>query len=72
MYEEFYHETCDVLCDDNGSTIPAVVLSFKERDVLYVVIHNAIKLKLKWNGYNYETCVSGVGFGSDGPVLADK
>lgn len=64
-----YSETCIVTETAKKKTVEAVVQDFKERDRLWVVINQAIKLQLRWNGQCYEGRAAGMDFISDGPKV---
>jgi len=62
-------EKCKVLCLDTMKSVEAVVLEFKERQKLTVVLNKSIKLYLNWDGRKYLGKSSGLEFTSDGPEI---
>ena len=68
MSEE-YDSTCDVWNDNNGKMLLGSIESFVWHDILIVTILKAIRLRMKWNGVNYEYQMLGTVFNSNGPGL---
>lgn len=62
-----YDDTCNVKCEDNGKTVVADILDFKEGKTLSVSLNKSLKLVMPFNGRVYEGKMSGMSFISDGP-----
>lgn len=62
-----FEDTCQVTCEDNGKTVTADVLDFKEGKTLSVSLNKSLKLVMPWNGRVYEGKMSGMSFVTNGP-----
>jgi hypothetical protein len=62
-----FEDTCQVTCEDNGKTVTADVLDFKEGKALSVSLNKSLKLVMPWNGRVYEGKMGGMSFVTDGP-----
>ncbi len=62
-------DTCQVISISNKQTVNAVVMEFKERDRMLVVLNKSVKLPMTWNGRVYEGRMGGLDFESSGPVV---
>lgn len=67
-----YEETCDVTCTDNGKTVTAEVMNFRQADGLTVVIAtNKIIMKYNKKHDEYVGSMHGMEFTSKGPKFYD-
>jgi hypothetical protein len=66
---KFVADTCTVTCENNGKTVKAEILEFKEQKWLSVSLNRTLKLNLTWNNYIYEGHHSGMSFTSTGPTI---
>lgn len=62
-----FEDTCQVKCEDNGKTVTADVLDFKEGKTLSVSLNKSLKLVMPFNGRVYEGRMGGMSFISAGP-----
>jgi len=62
-----FEETCRVTCEDNGKTVDADILDFKQNKSLSVSLNKSLKLIMAWNGRVYEGRMGGLSFVSSGP-----
>lgn len=68
-HKEYINDTCEIICEDNGTKILAEVLSFSEKKALTVSVNRSVKLNLIWNGKVYEGTQGKLSFVSDGPKI---
>lgn len=62
-------DTCEVSCIETMKSVNAVVLDFKDKSKLTVVLNKTIKLTLTWNGRVYLGKHAGLEFYSNGPDI---
>lgn len=62
-----FEDTCSVVCEDNGRTVTADVLDFKEGKTISVSLNKSLKLVMPWNGRVYEGKMGGMSFITHGP-----
>ncbi len=67
--KQYVDETCIVLCVDNGKTVVAEMLYFKEHACISVSLNRSLRLDLAWNGQVYVANNTGLTFTSDGPAI---
>lgn len=65
--QEYFDDTCEVICEDNGRKMVAEVLSFNKKKLLTVSIDRSLKISLAWNGKIYEGNMGKLSFVSNGP-----
>jgi hypothetical protein len=46
------------------------VQDFKQEQVLHVILNQAVKIAMKWNGKCYEGRMASMDFVSDGPIIS--
>ena len=68
---KYIDDTCVVTCEDNGRTVTADILDFKEEKTLHVSLNKTLKLVMLWNGRIYEGNQSGLTFVSKGPKIVE-
>jgi hypothetical protein len=64
-----HSDKCVVQCISNRKEVDAIVMDFKERTFLNVVINKSVKLSMVWNGRKYEGRAAGMDFESQGPNI---
>lgn len=67
--KKIIEDTCQVVSVSNKQTVNAVVMDFKERDRMTVVLNKSVKLPMTWNGRVYEGRMGGLDFESAGPIV---
>jgi hypothetical protein len=67
--ETHFQDTCEITGIKNGITVPAEILTFREKDVIIATVNRAAKVTLKWqkNAGLYVGSLAGVEFQSSGP-----
>lgn len=68
---KYIDDTCAVTCEDNGRTVTADILDFREEKTLHVSLNKTLKLIMPWNGRIYEGNQSGLTFVSKGPKIVE-
>lgn len=63
-----HDETCKVIQDSTKKVVDGVILEFKEKEFLHVVLNKSVKLMMRWNGKVYEGRMAGMDFTSKGPT----
>ena len=66
-HREYFDDTCELICEDNGRKMVADVLSFSKNKTLTVSVERSLKLTLSWNGKIYEGNMGAISFVSNGP-----
>ena len=62
--------TCQIKQSSSGKIVEAVVQDFQEHVVLHVIVSQAVKIAMKWNGKLYEGRMASMDFVSDGPTVS--
>jgi hypothetical protein len=65
-----YSATCQIKQSATGKIVEAVVQDFKQEQVLHVILNQAVKIAMKWNGKCYEGRMASMDFVSDGPTIS--
>lgn len=69
--KQYIAEVCSVTCEDNGRTMQADILGFKNHQYLTVSLEKSLKLELRWNGKIYEGRMGKFSFVSVGPKITE-
>lgn len=66
-------DTCQLQCVDNGKTMVADVLDFRQNKRLSVSVMKSIKLEMRYNerSHVYEGNMGGLTFTTAGPIITN-
>jgi hypothetical protein len=65
-----HSDTCQIKQVSSGKIVEAVVQDFQEQVVLHVIVSQAVKIAMKWNGKLYEGRMASMDFVSEGPNVS--
>ena len=67
--ETRFDDTCEIRGVENDISVPAEILTFREKDIIIATIQRSAKVTLRWNdrAQLYVGSMGGVEFQSEGP-----